>query len=298
MSADRSEVFVGSTLLDRERVLAYAAASGDFNSIHVSDEAGRSLGFDGAIAHGMLTLGWAVVRLVELLDFSSLRTVSAKFVAPVPVGARVRLFVDSPRIDPLEPLKARVLLDNDTPVLEIELSLSDLNERAPLPALEGEIVAECLLGVDREVAVKFARAVGVTDDIFTSDQAAVSAGFASLPTVPTLAFALPGQGFLADDPVNEGVLRPDPVTDCEVWANTDLPVVHGKQSFTFERPLFAAERLRARTAIVGRSQRQRSNGAELQFTEVRTVFETESGEPIATSDMQLVVIKPAPQAAA
>ncbi len=47
----------------REQIVRYAGASTDFNPIHYSDHAARSLGLPGCLAHGMWTMG-AALRVV------------------------------------------------------------------------------------------------------------------------------------------------------------------------------------------------------------------------------------------
>jgi len=56
------EFYVGQQLgpvilppVTRRDIARYAGASGDYNAIHVDDEAAKKMGFPGAIAHGMLS---------------------------------------------------------------------------------------------------------------------------------------------------------------------------------------------------------------------------------------------------
>ena len=51
--------------LDREALKRYAAASLDFNPMHVDDDAARRAGEAGVIAHGMLTLSIVVEQVLE-----------------------------------------------------------------------------------------------------------------------------------------------------------------------------------------------------------------------------------------
>lgn len=51
--------------LDRAMLKRYAAASLDFNPIHVDDDAARQAGEAGVIAHGMLTLSIVVEQVLE-----------------------------------------------------------------------------------------------------------------------------------------------------------------------------------------------------------------------------------------
>jgi acyl dehydratase len=71
----------------RDSLVHYAGASGDFNPIHYRDDIAASVGLDGVLAHGMLTMGVAVQPVVEWLGADG--TVSdyqVRFTRPVPVG--------------------------------------------------------------------------------------------------------------------------------------------------------------------------------------------------------------------
>lgn len=46
--------------LTRDSLVRYAGASGDFNPIHYRDDIAVSVGLPGVLAHGMLTMGFAV----------------------------------------------------------------------------------------------------------------------------------------------------------------------------------------------------------------------------------------------
>jgi acyl dehydratase len=44
--------------IEQEQLRRYAAASGDYNPIHLDPEAARRVGLDGVIAHGMLSMAF------------------------------------------------------------------------------------------------------------------------------------------------------------------------------------------------------------------------------------------------
>lgn len=44
--------------IEQEQLRLYAAASGDYNPIHLDPEAARHVGLDGVIAHGMLSMAF------------------------------------------------------------------------------------------------------------------------------------------------------------------------------------------------------------------------------------------------
>nr|BBH94379.1 hypothetical protein KTA_25780 [Thermogemmatispora argillosa] len=65
MSSSIVEAAIGAELpplvkppITREQLHRYAEASGDYNPIHLDDEAARRVGLDGVIAHGMLSMAF------------------------------------------------------------------------------------------------------------------------------------------------------------------------------------------------------------------------------------------------
>jgi acyl dehydratase len=72
----------------RDSLVRYAGASGDFNAIHYRDDIAQSVGLDGVLAHGMLTMGIAVQPVVEWLGpRGTITDYQARFTRPVPVSA-------------------------------------------------------------------------------------------------------------------------------------------------------------------------------------------------------------------
>lgn len=68
MALEVGEVLAEKTYeLSRDSLVRYAGASGDFNPIHYRDDIAHSVGLDGVLAHGMLTMGLAVQPVVEWL---------------------------------------------------------------------------------------------------------------------------------------------------------------------------------------------------------------------------------------
>jgi acyl dehydratase len=71
----------------RDSLVRYAGASGDFNPIHYRDDIAQSVGLDGVLAHGMLTMGIAVQPVVEWLGTrGTITDYQVRFTRPVPVG--------------------------------------------------------------------------------------------------------------------------------------------------------------------------------------------------------------------
>jgi len=71
--------------VDRARLVAYAAASGDHNRIHWDERFARSVGLPGVIAHGMWTMGAAVEAVARWVGADRIVEYGTKFVAPLVV---------------------------------------------------------------------------------------------------------------------------------------------------------------------------------------------------------------------
>lgn len=87
MAYEVGEVLAEKTYeISRDSLVRYAGASGDFNPIHYRDDVARSVGLDGVLAHGMLTMGLAVQPVVEWLgDRGAIVDYQVRFTKPVSV---------------------------------------------------------------------------------------------------------------------------------------------------------------------------------------------------------------------
>ena len=75
-------------LLTRDSLVRYAGASGDFNPIHYRDDFAKSVGLDGVLAHGMLTMGVAVQVVADwVVDPGKIVDYGVRFTKPVFVDA-------------------------------------------------------------------------------------------------------------------------------------------------------------------------------------------------------------------
>lgn len=80
------ELFETTRPIDRERLVRYAGASGDFNPIHWNDRFATEVGLGGVIAHGMLTMGLAGAALTDHLgDPGLVESYGTRFTRPIPV---------------------------------------------------------------------------------------------------------------------------------------------------------------------------------------------------------------------
>lgn len=71
--------------IDRDDLVRYAGASGDFNPIHYRDDVATSVGLPGVLAHGMLTMGLAVQPVVDRFGADRILEYQVRFTRPVPV---------------------------------------------------------------------------------------------------------------------------------------------------------------------------------------------------------------------
>jgi len=82
------EVGSDSFTFTRDSLVKYAGASGDFNPIHYRDDFAKSVGLDGVLAHGMLTMGTAVQVVVNWVgDAGKVIDYGVRFTKPVFVDA-------------------------------------------------------------------------------------------------------------------------------------------------------------------------------------------------------------------
>lgn len=96
-----SELVVGEVFaersfhVERDSLVRYAGASGDFNSIHYRDDVAAEVGLPGVLAHGMLTMAMAAQVVVDHVEDPGLIVdYSVRFTRPVVVDPRSGADVD------------------------------------------------------------------------------------------------------------------------------------------------------------------------------------------------------------
>ena len=107
----------GAFPLTRDSLVHYAGASGDFNPIHYRDDVAVSVGLPGVLAHGMLTMGFAVQPVVDWAgDPGRIVDFQVRFTRPVLVPADGEAVVT---------VVARIgAIDTDAGVARIDLTVS------------------------------------------------------------------------------------------------------------------------------------------------------------------------------
>jgi acyl dehydratase len=95
--------------ITQEQVNQFADATGDHQWIHVDPErAKKESPFGGPIAHGYLTLSLLPMLLPQIIEIQGFRmginygTEKVRFIAPVPVGARVRAGATLDSVTPID----------------------------------------------------------------------------------------------------------------------------------------------------------------------------------------------------
>ena len=102
-----------SVEITRDSLVRYAGASGDFNPIHYRDDVAKSVGLEGVLAHGMLTMGLAVAPVTAWLgDRGFVSSFQVRFTKPVYVpadgGVTVAVSVSLAKVD--EPIAGSATL--------------------------------------------------------------------------------------------------------------------------------------------------------------------------------------------
>ena len=87
MIAEVGQVVAEKTYeLTRDSLVRYAGASGDFNAIHYRDDVAASVGLPGVLAHGMLTMGFAIQPVVDWIgDSGTILDYQVRFTRPIVV---------------------------------------------------------------------------------------------------------------------------------------------------------------------------------------------------------------------
>lgn len=109
-SAGAAPTLSGWHLIDQPMVNRFADVTGDHAYIHVDPERAAASRFGGTVAHGLLVLSLLPAMLHEATPLVRGTTMSAnygydrvRFIAPVPVGSRVRGRFTLARIEPRGP---------------------------------------------------------------------------------------------------------------------------------------------------------------------------------------------------
>lgn len=125
-----------SRTVTREQIAAYAEASGDRNPIHLDDAFARSVGLDGIISHGLLSMAFLGTMLTEWLgDPAALKSLYVRFSGVVRPGDTVTC---SGQVTEAEEVTGA----GGERVGRLRLSLSGVNQRGERVLSRGQAVVE------------------------------------------------------------------------------------------------------------------------------------------------------------
>jgi 3-hydroxybutyryl-CoA dehydratase len=112
---------------DRYRPIYYAAASGDFNPIHLDKEVAQAVGLPGNILHGMCTMAWAAEAAVDALggDPGNLKTLQVRFSRPVKIDDHLTFTTE---VGPEEKILIKALNQEGQEILKNSVATGTLQE--------------------------------------------------------------------------------------------------------------------------------------------------------------------------
>lgn len=142
--------------------------------------------------------------------------------------------------------------------------------------------------VERAPVANFARAVRDDDPAYRDPEAASAAGLPAIPAPPTFPFAMEHWGRFAE-------LQPAPEGQVDAIGQVLGPLIgqggiilHGEQSFEYERPVLVGDVLDGQTTVVDVYEKE-SKGRRMTFLVLETVWsEASTGSPVVTSRMNLI----------
>lgn len=124
-----------------------------------------------------------------------------------------------------------------------------------------------IVDVEKGFLKFFAKATGETDPVYFAEEAAKAAGHPAIPAPPTYLFSL-----ALSAPAKRGH-----IFDTEHGLGVDMArVLHGEQSFTYHRPIYAGDTLTLTTTT---SDIYAKKGGALEFVVQDTHAVNAAGEP-------------------
>jgi acyl dehydratase len=142
--------------------------------------------------------------------------------------------------------------------------------------------------VERGPVSNFAEAVTDANPIFTSLDAARSAGFGAIPAPPTFTFAAANWGSFpeAQPPDPTGGSNPMAEIMLELMADGGM-VLHGEQEFEYHQPVEVGVTLHHEGKVVDLYSKE-SWGKTMTFLVIENVFRDDDGKPVVTERFNLI----------
>ncbi|WOH38594.1 MaoC family dehydratase N-terminal domain-containing protein [Thalassotalea fonticola] len=118
----------------------------------------------------------------------------------------------------------------------------------------------------------FAKAIGETNPIYTDEQAAIAAGFKTIPAPPTFPFTIELEG-----PELLPVLN---------MLNMDIAkLLHGSQEFEYFDSIYAGDSIEVSSSIVNMFAKK---GGALEFVELESSYSNQDAKLVAKATCTLV----------
>lgn len=154
--------------------------------------------------------------------------------------------------------------------------------------LIGKPAGRARVVVERGPVANFARAVHDDDPAYLDPAAAAAAGLAAIPVPPTFPFAMEHWGRFPElQPGQEGQVNAIAEVIGPLLGGGGV-LLHGEQSFEYERPVLVGDVLDGATTVVDVYEKE-SKGRTMTFLVLETVWsEASSGERVVTSRMNLI----------
>ena len=241
------ETFTHTRSVDPYRPIYYAAASGDFNPIHIDPAFAQAAGLPGPVLHGLCTLAWLLEGAAAFAGAEErIAAVHTRFSRPVCVGDDVRFTgTVGPWVDGLRTIDVETVNQRGEAVLrEARVVLCQGDARPaprpmPAPLHDSAPYGPSRFAVEGGKVQAFIRAVGegIPSELLDDGMSPV--------TVAPPAFA----ALFA--------LRPCVACTLDPALGVDVAMLlHGAQSFTFHAPVAVGDVLETTGVLVARERRE------------------------------------------
>ena len=155
----------------------------------------------------------------------------------------------------------------------------------------GQTTGKWKIVIERGPVTNFAKAVKDDNPVYQREDAAQSAGFASIPAPPTFGFAMASWGAFPelqpdDDPAKSG---PTPVMKIiGGLMKTGGMMLHGEQEFEYFRPVVVGDVLVGEGKVVDLYEKQSGDRTMTFLVTENTYRDEKTGEPVLATRMNLI----------
>jgi acyl dehydratase len=165
----------------------------------------------------------------------------------------------------------------------------------PSTDLKGRKLPESVIVIERGPVARLAEAVLATSPVYSSEPAAVAAGFPAVPVPPTFTFVAGYWGAFAED---QPPRDPDAADLRDILAELRKDgglLLHGEQEFRYHAPVFVGQRLHSSGVVEDVTVKEGKGGATMTAVKVRTDLRNDAGE-LAVTQIMTFLLRVAPKA--